>query len=178
MVLNGNKKKPIVEAAKKTKKVPEGKRNNEMTALAGKLRRNGLCTKSIYAALFYENEKRCNPPLPDNEIFSIANSVGRHETGERELQYQLLSAVQMRLTMTIRQTILRELERRGWSRYRLVKELDGEIPMSTIYDYLSGKTDIGSDRVSIILKALGLTITSKSTIKRGKRPERRSSHDY
>ena len=61
--------------------------------------------------------------------------------------------------MTIRQTILKELKRCGWSRYRLVKELDGAIPMSTIYDYLSGETDLGSDRVSIILQALGLRIT-------------------
>ncbi len=64
--------------------------------------------------------------------------------------------------MTIRQTILKELKRRAWSRYRLVKELDGAIPMSTIYDYLSGETDLGSDRVSTILKVLELTITTKS----------------
>ena len=76
--------------------------------------------------------------------------------------------------MTIRQTILNELERCGWTHYRLVKELGGAIPMSTIYDYLSGKTDLGSDRVSIILKALGLTIINKSTIKRGKRPRKES----
>jgi hypothetical protein len=63
--------------------------------------------------------------------------------------------------MTIRQTILKELKRCGWTRYRLVKELNGAIPMSTIYDYLSGATDLGSDRVSIILKVLGLTITRK-----------------
>ena len=72
--------------------------------------------------------------------------------------------------MTIRQNILNELERRSWSRYRLAKELDGAIPMSTIYDYLSGKTDLGSDRVSMILIALGLTIINESTIKRGKHP--------
>lgn len=73
--------------------------------------------------------------------------------------------------MTIRQTILKELKRCGWTRYRLVKELDGAIPMSTIYDYLSGDTDLGSDRVSIILQALGLRITSDKR-KLGQRPRR------
>ncbi len=73
--------------------------------------------------------------------------------------------------MTIRQTILKELRRRGWSRYRLVKELDGAIPMSTIYDYLGGETDLGSDRVSKILQALGLRITSDKR-KTGQRPRR------
>ncbi len=73
--------------------------------------------------------------------------------------------------MTVRETILKELKRRSWSRYRLVKELDGTIPMSTIYDYLSGETDLGSDRVSIILQALGLRITHYKR-KTGQRPRR------
>jgi hypothetical protein len=73
--------------------------------------------------------------------------------------------------MTIRQTILEELKRRGWSRYRLVKELDGAIPMSTIYDYLSNETDLGSDRVSIILQALDLQIT-RNKHKKGLGPRR------
>lgn len=73
--------------------------------------------------------------------------------------------------MTIRQTIIEELNGRGWSRYRLVKELDGTIPMSTIYDYLGGETDLGSDRVSIILQALDLQIT-RNQHKKGQRPRR------
>ena len=72
--------------------------------------------------------------------------------------------------MTIRQTILKELERCGWTRYRLVKELNGAIPMSTIYDYLSGWTDLGSERVSKILQALDLQIKHKP--KSGQRPRR------
>ena len=71
-------------------------------------------------------------------------------------------------TMTIRETIKKELKRRGWSHYRLVKELDGVIPATSIYEYLRGETDIGSDRASIILQALGLRIICKD--KRGKRP--------
>ncbi len=72
--------------------------------------------------------------------------------------------------MTIRETIKKQLKRRGWSRYRLVKELDGAIPATSVYEYLRGETDLGSDGVSIILQALGLRITCKP--KRGKRPRK------
>ena len=62
--------------------------------------------------------------------------------------------------MTIRNTINSELNRRGWSRYRLEKQLKGKIPPRTIYAYLSGQCDLGSERVSIILSELDLTITN------------------
>ena len=66
------------------------------------------------------------------------------------------------LVMTIRETIHKELQRRGWSRYRLEKQLEGKIPARTVYAYLIEECDLGSDRVSIILQALDLTITTKS----------------
>ena len=65
------------------------------------------------------------------------------------------------IVMTIREIILKELRRRKWSHYRLVKELEGKIPPTTIYEYLSGKSDIGTERVSIILQLLGLQIKRK-----------------
>ena len=60
--------------------------------------------------------------------------------------------------MTIKKAIQDELERRGWSHYRLVKELEGKMPARTIYAYLSGERDLGSARASIILETLGLKI--------------------
>ncbi|OHB60449.1 MAG: hypothetical protein A2167_09245 [Planctomycetes bacterium RBG_13_46_10] len=60
--------------------------------------------------------------------------------------------------MTIKQAIENELERRGWSHYRLVKELEGKLHARTVYAYLSGKRDLGSKRASIILETLGLKI--------------------
>jgi len=60
--------------------------------------------------------------------------------------------------MTIKKAIEDELERRGWSRYRLTKELEGKLPARTTYAYLSGEQDLSSERVSIILNALGLKI--------------------
>jgi hypothetical protein len=73
--------------------------------------------------------------------------------------------------VNIREAILKEIKKRGWSRYRLVKELKGAIPANTLYDYLRGDTDIGSDRASIILQALGLRITHYKS-KSGQRPRR------
>lgn len=60
--------------------------------------------------------------------------------------------------MTIKKAIEDELKRRGWSRYRLTKELEGKLPARTVYAYLSGEQDLSSKRVSIILNALGLKI--------------------
>lgn len=60
--------------------------------------------------------------------------------------------------MTIKQAIEKELVRRKWSRYRLVKELEQRIPARTVYAYLAGKRDLTSERASVILEALGLKI--------------------
>lgn len=64
--------------------------------------------------------------------------------------------------MTIRETIKQELKRRGWSYYRLAKELKGKMPARTVYAYLAGDCDLVSERVSIILGSLELTIKRKS----------------
>ena len=64
--------------------------------------------------------------------------------------------------MTIREIIRQELQRRGWSYYRLAKELKGKMPARTVYAYLGGDCDLVSERASIILEALGLTITARS----------------
>jgi len=72
--------------------------------------------------------------------------------------------------MTIRQAIQTELKRRGWSHYRLAKELEGKIPARTTYAYLACECDLGSNRISIILQALDLQITRKP--KKGHGPRR------
>ena len=64
----------------------------------------------------------------------------------------------------IKKAILTEIKRRGWTCYRLSKELEGKLPSRTVYAYLSdkegsvNKRDISAERASIILKALGLKI--------------------
>ena len=73
------------------------------------------------------------------------------------------------IAAVIRKAILEELKRRGWSRYRLVQALQGKMPPSTVYQYLSGLTDLNSRRVSMILDTLGMKITPPKRPKRAKK---------
>lgn len=58
--------------------IAQGNRNNELTRLAGSLRRAGLSELAIASALKVENLRICKPPLDDIEIQSIAYSVSRY----------------------------------------------------------------------------------------------------
>lgn len=60
---------------------------------------------------------------------------------------------------TFRGIIQAELDRRGWSAYRLVKECP-DVPARTIYDFLSGNHRIRADRLEFICKALRLTLVA------------------
>ena len=59
--------------------IGEGGRNVELTRQAGKLRRQGFDEETILAALHSINERRCKPPLGDDEVQRIAASVARYE---------------------------------------------------------------------------------------------------
>ena len=61
--------------------VCEGSRNATLTSMAGTMRWRGMGEESILAALLRENE-RCQPPLDESEVKSIAASVGRYEPGQ------------------------------------------------------------------------------------------------
>lgn len=58
--------------------IPEGQRNATLTRLAGAMRRKDADPESIEAALQEENRRRCDPPLPEREVTTIARSVGRY----------------------------------------------------------------------------------------------------
>ncbi len=58
--------------------VMHGGRNNYLTQVAGALQRKGLSYEALTAALSAENEARCNPPLSDQEVATIAKSVSRY----------------------------------------------------------------------------------------------------
>lgn len=113
------------------------------------------CSASVYAQCLKELEKRFfvffKKLLTDAKLCSKIWSMGS--------------------SMTIRETIQKELQKRRWSYYRLVKELEGKMPARTVYAYLGGECDLVSDRVSIILQALGLRITHYKR-KTGQRPRR------
>lgn len=83
-----------LQAAKETKKTVDvavitsdqivfaaGGRNNGLASLAGKLRHDGFSEPAIEAALLEENQHRCDPPLPDDEVRAIAHSIGKKRAG-------------------------------------------------------------------------------------------------
>jgi putative DNA primase/helicase len=58
---------------------PEGERNAGLTSLAGSMRHKGMGGDAILAALRLENERRCVPPLGDEELAAIAASVSKYD---------------------------------------------------------------------------------------------------
>jgi hypothetical protein len=60
-------------------RVSEGGRNDALAREAGRMRRIGLSTDAITAALQRVNLETCDPPLDDEEVAGIARSVGRYE---------------------------------------------------------------------------------------------------
>ena len=59
--------------------IAAGSRNATLTSLAGTMRKRGMTEGSICAALLEENKAKCNPPLSEGEVRSIAQSVSRYE---------------------------------------------------------------------------------------------------
>lgn len=63
--------------------IAEGERNTRMFKLACSLRRKGLSGEEILATLKASNALRCKPPLPIDELQTIANSSARYRPEER-----------------------------------------------------------------------------------------------
>jgi putative DNA primase/helicase len=59
--------------------IPEGRRNITLMSLAGTMRRRGLDAVEIEPSLLVVNERRCDPPLPKDEVREVAASVCRYE---------------------------------------------------------------------------------------------------
>ncbi len=67
--------------------IPEGRRNDTLTSLAGTMRRRGMGLKEISAALLVTNSERCVPMLAEDEVRKIAASVCRYEPeGEEDFR--------------------------------------------------------------------------------------------
>lgn len=60
------------------KMITEGQRNDTLTRIGGGLRHKGLSASAIFKALSAINQEECSPPLEDDEVKQIANSVGRY----------------------------------------------------------------------------------------------------
>lgn len=70
-------------------KIPQGSRNQHLASLAGALRRKGGTQETIEAALLAENQ-RCDPPLSEKEVQTIAKSIARYEPSEEEVPGRIL----------------------------------------------------------------------------------------
>ena len=58
--------------------IPDGCRNICLTSLAGMMHSIGYSKGQIYRELKYANETACKPPLHDNELKAICNSVTKY----------------------------------------------------------------------------------------------------
>jgi hypothetical protein len=72
----------------------------------------------------------------------------------------------------IREAILKHMNKSGMTIYQVGKLVEGKVPQRTIYAFLTGEKDAGTRTASIIMKALGLTVTTKPIVKRGKSPRK------
>lgn len=62
--------------------ISEGKRNTTLASIAGFLRTKGLDDGQVSSVLSTINEKACVPPLPDNEVRAICQSINRYDAWE------------------------------------------------------------------------------------------------
>lgn len=60
-------------------KIAEGGRNSKLTQMGGALRKVGMSAEHILDAIRIINASRCDPPLDDAEVVTIARSVSRYE---------------------------------------------------------------------------------------------------
>lgn len=60
-------------------RIPDGTRNISLTSLAGQWHNIGYSSEDIYRELLYVNATACAPPLDNNEILSIVNSVTKYK---------------------------------------------------------------------------------------------------
>jgi hypothetical protein len=70
-----------------------GQRNARLASLAGGLRRKGATLDELTAALAEANAARCRPPLPDDELHRIAQSIMRYEPAVDKKGKPLLAAL-------------------------------------------------------------------------------------
>jgi putative DNA primase/helicase len=63
-------------------RIPEGRRHDWLVSLAGTLRRRGASAEELFACLTVFNDSRCDPPLSDAELRTIAASVARYEPAQ------------------------------------------------------------------------------------------------
>lgn len=64
---------------------PDGTRNANLARIAGVMRRVGFDDEGILAALMVQNQKCCQPPLPEEDVVRVAISISRYPIEEAPL---------------------------------------------------------------------------------------------
>lgn len=75
-----NKLSPVEDQG--GQQILDGQRNATLTSFAGTMRRRGMSREAIEAALIEVNERQCQPPLSDDEVKAIAQSVSRYSPND------------------------------------------------------------------------------------------------
>lgn len=66
------------------RRIPEGERNNTIASLAGHLFRHGVDAEIVLELLAAWNRAQCDPPLPDDEVARVVESIARLHERRRE----------------------------------------------------------------------------------------------
>jgi putative DNA primase/helicase len=69
--------------------IKDGSRNSTLASLAGTMRARGMSDEAIEAALLEENKKHCRPPLEEDEVRGIAQSISRYPSGGTSPKFKL-----------------------------------------------------------------------------------------
>lgn len=72
----------------------------------------------------------------------------------------------------IRDAILKQMRKSGMTIYQLAKLVEDKIPQRTVYGFLAGEQDTGTETASVLMKALGLKIAESGHSRRGRRPRK------
>ena len=61
----------------------------------------------------------------------------------------------------IRAAIVAAMTRQKMSRNQLAVAVDGQVSRSQVYDFVDGRTDLGTDKAAHLLRVLGLKVVGK-----------------
>lgn len=161
IVLKAKKKEPLKTLDDKTI-FPAGERDTSLTRYAGKLRAIGLDKEELFATLSQMNQTRCVPPLPDQDIERIANSMMRYapEIAESGANFDKVETSSPSEPISA-DSLTGQPPKRSW----LVKDWIPEGEISSLY----GSGGTGKSLIALQLACcvasgkpwLGLEITSK-----------------
>jgi putative DNA primase/helicase len=76
----------LLDSEFKSKKYKSGGRNNCLFKLGSSYRANGMSDKALLNTLIIENQERCEPPLADEEVQVIVNSIISYEIGDIDIK--------------------------------------------------------------------------------------------